>query len=644
MSIAAALELQIVPVMVGTAGHVDHGKTALVKLLTGCDTDHLPEEKKRGMSIDLGFAPLQLASSRMVGIIDVPGHEDFIRNMVAGASSIDVLVLVIAADDGIMPQTVEHLKIVSLLGTPRVLAVITKIDLVTAARQQEVRAAVVSFLDSNGFAGAPVILMSNKTKDGLAEVKQAIERLVHLVQQDVLPSRAFRMHVERAFSPPGVGTVIAGIPSSGQCCVGERLELFPGPQRTACRSVQKYSYESKSAQAHTCCAVTIRDIKATDVQRGMTLAAPGIYQATSSAVLSVENVHDTCVIKRRQEMRFCCGTFTRVVWGLLIGKNSLAPGENGFMQVESALPMVVAAGDRFLLRSLSPSVTLGGGSVLTRHIDPRRKKLYLTSDRLEKARKAVADHDPFLSELSAGCYVVISATDLPWLVQNAGEEITTHLAAQVRSGVLTPLGPAHWIVNDRKPELEEKLAGILARFHKENKTAAGMPGAQVCAALGLEEACQEGLKGLFANSLRILLNKAVYRLSDFTPDISAKLQGMKDQLMKSVAQAGNAALAQAVLQAQLSATDKEMQLLTRLLSEEGAVTVVDHYLLATTAVQKFLAVLLDLFKEKNIVELADFRTATGLTRNVAVPILELFDAKGVTCREAKGRKLLRRTM
>ena len=419
MSALTAQTPRVVPVMIGTAGHVDHGKTALVGLLTGCNTDTLPEEKARGMSIDLGFAPFILDAARMVGIIDVPGHEDFIRNMVAGASSTDVLMLVVAADDGIMPQTIEHLKIVSLLRTPKVMAVITKIDLVSADRQREVKEAVARLLADHGFPEAPVILESNTTGDGIGEVREAIDRMVNDVAR-VPGERAFRMGIERVFSIKGYGTVVAGIPSAGRCAIGDELELFPGPERTACRAIQKYNKVSENTEANVCSAINIRAIKASDIKRGMTLAAPGAYRQSSSAILSVRNVHGSISLKRRQEMRFCYGTSATIVSGLLIGSTCLAPAEEGFMQIKIPKPGVLAAGDRFILRSLSPSATIAGGVVLTANSDPRNRKRPVGIEKLKAARAAAENNDPFLSELIAGPSCIISQRDLPFLIQAAG--------------------------------------------------------------------------------------------------------------------------------------------------------------------------------------------------------------------------------
>lgn len=641
MSAVTTHEPRIVPVMVGTAGHVDHGKTALVKLLTGCDTDTLPEEKKRGLSIDLGFAPFMLNDSRMVGIIDVPGHEDFIRNMVAGASSIDVLILVIAADDGIMPQTIEHLKIVSLLRTPQVMAVITKIDLSSSDRQEEVKQNVKYFLKEHGYPEAPVVPESNKTCEGIGEVRETINQLVENVERRH-EDTAFRMDVERVFSVQGYGTVATGIPSSGRCAAGDELDLFPGPRRTVCRAIQKYSRASQDTEAHVCSAINIRGVEASDIKRGMTLTAPGVYRQTARAIISVRNVHESASIKLRQEIRFCCGTSARVVSALLIGSQKLGPGESGFMQIKLPEPAVLAAGDRFILRSLSPSATIAGGVVLTINGDPRKKKPYLTAERLQAAQAAALDGDVFLSELIAGNSAIISRRDLPFLLQSGENGAKKALAEKIRLGIIMPIGPAQWIVKDRLSELEDKLKDILTQYHKENKVSRGMPAVQVCAVLGLDTKSIGDLQKILGARRVISANNDCFSLKEFKPELSAKQQSLKEKIAKSIFDSGKSAIAAATLQAQTGAGSPEMQLLLRLLSEEGSIVILDEHLIRAAIVVECLDKLLKLFETGEIVELKAFREAAGLSRNVAVPMLEYFDSKGITCRVEKGRKLLRK--
>jgi selenocysteine-specific elongation factor len=649
---------EILPVMVGTAGHVDHGKTELVKLLTGCDTDCLPEEKKRGMSIDLGFAPFILDDSRMVGIIDVPGHEDFIRNMIAGASSIDVLVLVVAADDGIMPQTIEHLKIVSLLRTPQVMAVITKIDLVSPERRQEIKESVAALLAKHGFSDAPIILESNVTGEGIGEVKKAINRLVGAIKragdtlrQDVVggdtlrqgvPVRAFRMNIERVFSVKGYGTVVTGIPLAGKCSLQDELELFPGPKSVVCRAIQQYSFDSHDAQAHACSAINIRGVKLPDLGRGMALASPGAYHETLAAIVSVQNVHETISVKRRQEMRFCCGTSNRVVSGLLAGsRDMLGPGEKGFIQIKFSDPIVLAAGDRFILRSLSPPATVAGGVVLTTDVDARKKKMRIETERLELARIAAETNDPFVSELIAGSRAVISRSDLPRLVQNSNGQIIKEITDEKTGmGMIVPVGASQWVIKSRITELEEKLNKALITYHKENALSCGMPTPQVGALLGLDNDSWEGLGKIFAESRVIRVHSDCVSLRAFSIGLTAKQQDLREKIIKSAVEAGKPAIPSATLQAELGATSSDMQLLLRVLSAEGLITVIDRYIVHASVVNECREKLLGLFAEESTVELGRFREITGLSRNLAVPILDYFDSQGITRRKGTGRTLM----
>lgn len=633
--------MEILPVMVGTAGHVDHGKTELVRLLTGCDTDCLPEEKKRGMSIDLGFAPFILEGSRMVGIIDVPGHEDFIRNMIAGASSIDILVLVIAADDGIMPQTIEHLKIVSLLRTPQVMAVITKIDLVTPERQREVKESVAALLSKHGFCDAPIILESNATGEGIGEVKEAVNRLVGSIKRPP-ERRAFRMNIERAFSLKGYGTVVTGVPLSGKCSIRDELELFPGPKNVVCRAIQKYSFDSNDAQAHACSAINIRGAKLPDIGRGMTLASPGAYRETLAAILSVQDVHETVPIKRRQEVRFCCGTSNRVVSGLLAGsRDMLGPGEKGFIQIKFSNPIVLAAGDRFVLRSLSPSATVAGGVVLTTDVDARKKKMRMETERLESARPAAENDDPFLSELIAGSRAILCRSDLPRLVQNGSPQIIKEITDDKTGlGLIIPVGSSQWLIKSRITELEEKLNKALTAYHKENASSLGMPAHQACALLGLDNDCWEGLRKIFAESRIVRVHSHCVSLRDFSIGLTAVQQDLREKIIKRAAEAGTPAVPTGTLQEELGATSSDMQLLLRVLSEEGLITVIDRYVVHPSVVNECRQKLFTLFKEGSTVELGRFREITGLSRNLAVPILDYFDSQGITRRKGTGRTLM----
>jgi selenocysteine-specific elongation factor len=629
--------------MVGTAGHVDHGKTMLVKALTGCDTDTLPEEKARGMSINLGFAPCKLPGKRVVGIVDVPGHEDFIKNMVAGATSIDVLVLVVAADDGIMPQTREHLKITGLLHIPVVMAAITKIDLVDAHRQIEVKNSVAEFLREHGYDDAPIVMVSTVSGVGIDEVRQTIQHLVAQVKSDE-PGLAFRMNIERSFTVKGYGTVLTGIPMSGRCAVGDELEILPGRLPTVVRALQKFKNESPETQAHICSAINIRNIESNTILRGMTLATPGVYRETFSAIVSIKNVHESISIKRQAQFRIHYGTSAAIVDGILVDRSALVPGESGFMRIRSAEPMIIAAGDRFIMRSLSPISTAGGGVVVSIRTQTRTKKYGVTTETLAKARGAAESGDPFRSEILAGDAAIINLTDLPYLFRCRKQRVDEFVAAQERAGILIPIGPVDWIIQSRIAEVEDVIVRNLTRYHSEKKYSSGMPVADVCRSLGLDRSCGPGLSKVVSRSSRIAVQVKYFSLHDFSPALSDHQVSIKEKIVDKVIHSTTAAPALGDLQQELEVSDSDMRLMVRLLQEEGVLTCIDRHLVHNEFIARCLDSMVRLSGKQSSIELQSFREETGLSRNTAVPILEHFDALGITRREGRGRILVQKSV
>lgn len=632
---------QIVHAMVGTAGHVDHGKTALIQLLTGCDTDRLREEKERGLSIDLGFAPCQLPGRRLVGIVDVPGHRDFIRNMVAGAASMDVLVLVVAADDGIMPQTVEHMKIVKLLRTPRVLVAITKIDLVDAEMVELLREDVAAFTARMGFPDAPIVCVSNKTLKGLDEVRETLDHLVESVQGRPPDSRAFRMNVERVFTVRGYGTVATGMPISGEIRVGDKVELLPSGRVSSVRAIQTYKYEAEAAHAGACSALNLRDIEAEAVGRGMTVATPGVYRPTASAVVSIQNVSESVTLKRRSELKLHCGT--SVVGGSvkLVGVDRLRPGETAFARVGLEEPVVLAAGDRYIVRNPSLADTVGGGTVLSVNVPEPGRKARRLPGRLERALDAARGGDHLGAELLAGRRPLLHAEELAQLTQRRGEAVSRLLREKEESGEIVDLGAGAWLAGARLDELMNHVGKALERHHALNKHTWGMTPAQICDLLGLGVKNFARLAELLCSGDRIAVKHGRLALASFEPAISEREMELKDRLLGRVNAAGVNAPARGDLMTELAVSESDMKLMTRLLVEEGMVAVLKNKLMSTEVYEECRGKLLKLFENVATVGIPAFRKATGLSRNLAVTVLEAFDSEGMTRRVEGGRVLAR---
>jgi len=347
-------------VILGTAGHIDHGKTALVKALTGVDTDRLPEEKRRGITIDLGFAPLVLEGIGTVGIVDVPGHEAFVRTMLAGASGIDVALLVVAADEGVMPQTREHLQILSLLAIPRIVVALTKSDLVTdewlALATDDVRA----LLADTPFASSEIVSVSSVRTTGLEYLRDALARAMKESHSHDRASDIFRMPVDRAFTIKGTGTVITGTVWSGTISREMPVKIFPLGRQSRVRGVQHHGVAVKTAGPGERVALALSDVDVGDVSRGSVVVASGAWVPTSRVEAEIEIADDAVHIGPRTRLRFHVGTSDV---GARIAGAEMRTGERFVSTVVLEEPLLLRGGDRFVLRLPSPATTIGGGRI-----------------------------------------------------------------------------------------------------------------------------------------------------------------------------------------------------------------------------------------------------------------------------------------
>ena len=356
-------DAKIHPIIVGTAGHVDHGKSSLVRRLTGIDPDRLQEEKERGLTIDLGFAPLHLPDGTLVGIVDVPGHEKFLKNMVAGATSIDFALLVVAADDGVMPQTLEHLDVLHLLGVQKGMVLLTKIDLVDEELLELAELQVREAVEGTCFDDAPILKVSSVTQEGIPEL---IETLAEEVAQ-LAPRSAeglFRLPVQRVFSKPGFGTILTGIPLSGSIKVGDRLEVVGRGLASRVRGIQAYGATVERARAGHSAALNLPGIPVEEVRRGDVLAIPGVFERTRKLELSLQMVGDVDPLKHGEEVHLHIGTLETMARVFLLDKRELRAGEKGIAQVFVREAVTSCPGDLLLLRRMSPARTLAGGRVL----------------------------------------------------------------------------------------------------------------------------------------------------------------------------------------------------------------------------------------------------------------------------------------
>jgi len=462
-------------VIVGTAGHIDHGKSALVKALTGTDPDRLEEEKRRGITIDIGFAHLDLPApdggSLQLGFIDVPGHERFVRNMLAGAGGVDLVLLIIAADESIKPQTREHFDICRLLSVRRGITVLTKSDLVDSDTLDVVRLEVEeflrgSFLDS---AHAPIISVSSKTGAGLEELKQALARIASEVPAKDSTAIA-RLPIDRVFTMKGFGTVVTGTLIAGSIRKDDELEVLPSGRKVRVRGVQVHGKAAEQAFAGQRTALNLAHAATEDLARGMTLAPLNTLHASKRAYVSLSLLASAKPCKDRSRVHLHVHTAETIAEVILLGEKPLAPGHSSFAQLKLADPMLLLPGDRFILRQFSPVITIGGGLVLDAF----------------PLRMPKSDLASFLAALDKGNSQEVlaarisrrgkSGLPLHQLVAETGwpkARIASEIAPVIRGGRLLAIGDL-LIETSGVEKLKSAVIDALNRFHQKNSLTAGM--------------------------------------------------------------------------------------------------------------------------------------------------------------------------
>ena len=632
-------------VMLGTAGHVDHGKTALVKLLTGCDTDTLAVEKQRGLTIELGFAPCRMADERILGIIDVPGHVDFIRNMAAGAHGIDVVIFVIAADDGVMPQTREHLDILTLMGVRHGLVALTKIDLVDAELRQMAVEEVSGFLQGTFLDDAPICPISNITGAGFDGFFAALNAAVDAAEAHE-DEGLFRLWIERSFHVRGFGTVVSGIPSRGRVCTGERLRLVPGGHVGRVRGMEVYGKTSEVARAGECVAMNISDIDVAHLSRGRVLCAADACEPATMVEAELTLLPTVPhPVKDYIEGHLHVGTAEVMGNVALLARQTIDPGESQFVQLRLRKPLGIASGERFVVRASVSGLaggrvtTIGGGRILsTSNIRLRRNRPW-TIDRLTRRREALDSPSAWCGVCLAEADRPLSAQELASRAQLPADRIDDLLAPLLADGTAVALASGEFLHR----ETLEKTAGAIiervTRFHEANPMRMGIDEAQLAGEIGAD-------RQIFAAALARLIAAGALQSSGTVIAAPGRAAAVSDEdrlLYQRIAAALKAAclappLPEA-LAAEFGASVDRVNEMIRLLVDAGTVLRLDRKVaMHRDAVAAAEAVVVDLFSKANFFETVQFRDALGVSRKFAVPLLDYFDTVKLTVRSANRRK------
>jgi selenocysteine-specific elongation factor len=627
--------------IVGTAGHIDHGKTALVKALTGIDADRLEEEKRRGITIDIGFAHLDLPGPEedplRLGFVDVPGHERFVRNMLAGVGGIDIVLLVIAADESIKPQTREHFDICRLLSVRRGITALTKSDLVDRETLEVVRLEVEEYL-RNSFldvSRAPIVAVSSRTGAGIEDLRRALVEVAAEVPARDSTALA-RLPIDRVFTMKGFGTVVTGTLISGTVRKEDELEVFPNGQRVRVRAIEVHGKGADQAGAGQRTALNLGGVTREQLARGMMLASPGVFRPTSHLDVELSLLSSAKPLKERTRVRFHSYTSEIMAALTLHGEKQVAPGETAFAQLRLAHPTLLLPGDRFILRQLSPVMTIGGGAVVentpSRKIGNRTeyisflRQLRISSKEALRARVAAAGR--------AGLTMSDGIARTGWMRQQL---------ASTLAGIpeITTVGE-HLILTLALDGIEQQLSSTLDAFHNQNPLVAGMSKEELRGRFPdvshevfsrvLERAARDGKVELAGDLVRLRGRNVVMKdeESESKRILEAAFQtaGLKVPAMKEVLAGLKVDKARA------------QKIVTLLLRDKVLVKVSDDLLFHREALDDLRRLMAQEKTKSSKINVARFKDLTGVTRKYAIPLLEYLDRERITRRVGDERVIL----
>jgi selenocysteine-specific elongation factor len=617
-------------VIAGAAGHIDHGKTALVKALTGIDTDRLEEEKRRGISIDLGFAHLDLNSNLRLGLVDVPGHERFIKNMLAGASGIDLAMLVVAAEESIKPQTREHFDICRMLGIQKGVIALTKCDLVDPEIVDLVRLEMEEFVAGSFLEGAAIVPVSAITGAGLDRLRSALEvAAISTATKD--SSRHARLPIDRSFSLRGHGTVTTGTLMAGSIAVEDELELYPGGAKVRVRGLQVHGKPVERAFAGERTALNLAGIDAAEVRRGMILAPPEVFRTASRIDCLIELLPGAPPLKHRAPVHFHAGTAAVEAEARLIDAlDPVCPGTKTRVRFRLRDPLLLLPGDRFIVRMFSPVTTIGGGLVLDIDPPPRLRRILLAA-RLQRLEQGSPSER--VLTLVEDARNGLSAADLV--------AKTAYLASEIRTIASGPaflyLAPPHdWLVTRAWGEKKvTRLRDSLAEYHRSNPLKPGCPKEEL-RGRELDGAPPFLLESLSAQAKDIVVEGEIVRLSSHRIALKQDEELALVRMERTFADAGlTTPSVPEVLAKSGIEPARARTLLQMLIRNKKLVRVSDDLVYHASAIDRLRQTLAA--RRNARFSVGDFKEWTGVSRKYAIPLLEFLDREHVTRREGDQR-------
>jgi len=627
-------------ITLGTAGHIDHGKTALIKCLTGCDTDHLKAEKERGMSIDLGFAPCTV-SDLEVGIVDVPGHENFIKTMVAGASGIDGAIFVIAADDGVMPQTREHLDILTLLGVKYGVVALTKADCVDSQRIENVTTEIQDFLIGTFLEEAPILPVSGITGQGFDIFYESLKELVAKIEPKKTDG-VFRLPVERTFSVKGYGTVVTGIPVAGSAKIGDQVTLFPQWVKGKIKAIQVYKRKSQLALVGQCAAINIPRWEYDTIERGNVVTLGEYFKPEQWYLCNLKVLSDIkSPLKNGTKIKFHTGTSEIVAALYLLKDKTVSAGEECLVQVRLNEPLVAAPRDHFILRTLSPVQTIGGGMIIEAIGGKlKRSDQRAVQDAEERAQAVIIEKDFVEYCIKTAQAYVATETELSVRTKILPEPLKKILAELTERKKILELDSKFYIYCDTLDAAQQRLIKIADDFHRDNPESPGMSSEQFYDASKLR-------KDVFGSLIKYLLSqgKLIERKHRIAlPDHQETFSEDERNLLKKVEalfrnRLFNPPKFEEVTEQVKAAPEKVKKILQILIEQEHLVRVEKDLFFHSEAIKQARGLLISFIKKEGQLESVKFKYLLDTTRKFAIPLLDYFDRIGLTRRAGYTRYL-----
>lgn len=628
---------------IGTAGHIDHGKTALVKNLTGCDTDRLKAEKERGMSIDLGFAPCAIADME-VGIVDVPGHENFIKTMVAGAVGMDAVLLVVAADDGVMPQTREHLDILTLLGVEHGLVALTKVDRVDAESLEMAQAELGEYLQGTFLEGAPVLPVSSVTGEGFDGFFEGLVTLMESVKPRPLDG-VFRLPLDRSFSVKGYGTVVSGIPVCGSANIDDEVELLPQGITGRVRGIEVYGRTSDTVKAGQCAALNVRQLDQRTINRGDTLTVPGYFSAgqwfaCTLKLLPLEKV----ALKNGTNVKLHVGTAEVGAAVYAMRGDAIRPGEEYLVQIRTNTPVVAGPGDRYILRTLSPVRTVGGGLIVEGIPGKLKRKRTNVQEDLQERAQAVLDDTRFVEycvrtarSLSASDMDIAVRTKLP---HDRVEEIIQDLTNRTK---ILALKPGLYVHCDVAAAARERVLKVVADYHSSSPESLGIALDQLRTESRLENVVLDGIIDLLKAEGHVVDQSGRIAAADHNPSFQDEEQELVDTIESLYRDRAFDPPSVEQLVEETGTTADTVKKILRILREHKKLVQVDQGMVFhCEAVDRAREILVEYIQKEGKLESVRFKYLLDTTRKFALPLLDYFDRVGLLRRDGNTRYLRKR--